>query len=248
MAEPKTRAEFKDYCLNNKYSTWYFNIIENAIARNFVKKNSQIYVEGHHIIPKSIFKNNDIVYLTAREHFICHLLLPKMLESKDKRKMMFALHRLVFGNKHISVKYVKNSTQYKRIKEKCSLFFSERTKIYWKNVSTEAKLSRALKISKSNTGKKFSEETKRKISEKAKIRLQDKSKHPLYNKGHSEQTKIQMSKNAPAKNYIFYNGNNKIEVFNLRKFCRDNNLDQGAMTRINNGKQKVHKGYSKCLT
>jgi len=54
-----------------------------------------------------------------------------------------------------------------------------------------------------------------------------------------------MSLNAPSKNYSFIYNNEKIDVFNLRKFCRDNNLDQGAMTRVNTGKQVTHKGYSK---
>jgi hypothetical protein len=48
-----------------------------------------------------------------------------------------------------------------------------------------------------------------------------------------------------SKFYNFTYKNEKIEVFNLRKFCRDNNLDQGAMTRVNKGKQITHKGYSK---
>jgi hypothetical protein len=49
-----------------------------------------------------------------------------------------------------------------------------------------------------------------------------------------------------CKKYRFVYDNEKVEVFNLRKFCRDNNLDQGAMVRVNSEKQKTHKGYSKC--
>ena len=54
-----------------------------------------------------------------------------------------------------------------------------------------------------------------------------------------------MSLNAPAKNYFFLFEDEKIQVYNLRKFCRENLLDQGSMTRVNSGKQITHKGYSK---
>ncbi|HGY9608200.1 hypothetical protein [Vibrio harveyi] len=35
-----------------------------------------------------------------------------------------------------------------------------------------------------------------------------------------------------------------IEVFNLRKFCRENQLDHGSMNRVRSGKRKTHKGWS----
>jgi hypothetical protein len=52
--------------------------------------------------------------------------------------------------------------------------------------------------------------------------------------------------NQRSKKYYFVSCGEKIEVFNLRKFCRENGLDQGAMTRVNTGKQIQHKGFSKC--
>lgn len=36
-----------------------------------------------------------------------------------------------------------------------------------------------------------------------------------------------------------------IEVFNLRKFCRENNLQQTHMCQVAKGKAKSHKGYTK---
>lgn len=52
------------------------------------------YVEKHHIIPKSMGGSDDasnIVELTAREHFIAHLLLTKMTDGEDRRKMSMAV-------------------------------------------------------------------------------------------------------------------------------------------------------------
>jgi len=74
--------------IKNKYSTTYFNIIYNAINN---KKDSTKF-EYHHILPASIFpkyknlKDNlwNGVYLTFKEHYICHLLLWKYFKSINK--------------------------------------------------------------------------------------------------------------------------------------------------------------------
>ena len=74
----------------NKYLKLYNSIIENAKTRNL---NKTIYVEVHHIIPKSLKGTNDLsnlVKLTAREHYIVHQLLPKFTKGKDKSKMIWA--------------------------------------------------------------------------------------------------------------------------------------------------------------
>ncbi len=79
--------------LENKYSKWYFSIIENARARHL----DNVYVEKHHIIPKSMGGDNfteNLVNLTAKEHFICHLLLVKMVFDEHKKKMNYAYWRM----------------------------------------------------------------------------------------------------------------------------------------------------------
>ena len=84
--------------LTNKYTTWYNNIICRAKSRTLPETG---YSEKHHIIPKSLGGNNskgNLVTLTAREHYICHLLLPKMTTGKDRSKMAYALHRMLSGN------------------------------------------------------------------------------------------------------------------------------------------------------
>ena len=82
--------------LQNKYTTCYFNIINQAQHRQL-----DSYSESHHIIPKSLGGNNtseNLVRLTPREHFICHLLLTKMVESTNKNKMVYALWMMNKGN------------------------------------------------------------------------------------------------------------------------------------------------------
>lgn len=85
---------FYQIFLLNKYSKWYFNIIQKAKQETRLKSNE--YYEFHHIIPKSIKPEYNKepwnkVLLTPKEHFICHLLLTKMLKGKDKNKMIYAL-------------------------------------------------------------------------------------------------------------------------------------------------------------
>ena len=63
--------------LTNKYSKWYHKIIENAKLRNLSEG-----IEKHHIIPKSLGGSNlkqNIARLTPREHFVCHMMLTKMI-------------------------------------------------------------------------------------------------------------------------------------------------------------------------
>lgn len=106
---------------SNKYSKWYFNIIE-------VAKNRKIngYTETHHIIPKCLNgddSKNNLVSLTAREHFICHLLLTKMHSS---RKLKYALICLTLKNPHQQLRYVPNSRMYENLKKLNSELAKER--------------------------------------------------------------------------------------------------------------------------
>jgi len=84
--------------LTNKYSKTYF-----AITSNAKKRITEGYTELHHIIPQSIGGSNDkenLVELTAREHFICHWLLIKMTEGEDRSKMLYALNGMKAENRY----------------------------------------------------------------------------------------------------------------------------------------------------
>jgi hypothetical protein len=79
--------------LENKYSIWYYSIINNAQGRIVVG-----YIEKHHILPRSLGGSDDvsnIVNLSAREHFVCHLLLTKMTTGEDKIKMQHAVGKFI---------------------------------------------------------------------------------------------------------------------------------------------------------
>lgn len=96
--------------LTNKYTTTYYKIINNAKTRAIAG-----YLEKHHIIPNSFYistkkKNawiegdpnhpDNLVLLTAREHFVCHLLLVRMTSGVGKYKMALALKRFMYAKQH----------------------------------------------------------------------------------------------------------------------------------------------------
>lgn len=79
------------------YQKIYNNIITNALKLNRNKKISGCYYENHHIIPVCVGGNNkkdNMVLLTAKEHFLCHYLLTKMYEGKEKIKLIYAFHQM----------------------------------------------------------------------------------------------------------------------------------------------------------
>lgn len=84
-----------DLFLDNKYTKWYYKLINNVQQRASFKG----YGEEHHIIPKSLGGSNkpiNLVKLTAKEHFIVHHLLTKMVTGKDSSKMWFAFYCMAY--------------------------------------------------------------------------------------------------------------------------------------------------------
>lgn len=109
--------------IDNKYTHWYYSIITSAKSRNPTG-----YTEEHHIIPKSLSGSNDpsnLVSLTAREHFICHMLLPKMVDGKHRQKMVYALWAMSTLKKDCQDRYNITSAQYESARQKYSEYFSK---------------------------------------------------------------------------------------------------------------------------
>jgi hypothetical protein len=105
------------------YQKVYNQIIERA-------KNRQLegYKEKHHIIPKCLGGNNDkenLVELTAREHFLCHRLLCEIYPLNHK--LIWALWLMAIGKQKIKTiePYKISSKEYERLK----LIFIEQSKL-----------------------------------------------------------------------------------------------------------------------
>jgi hypothetical protein len=101
--------------LENKYTKWYNNIVQKAKIRAI-----DGYIENHHIIPKSLGGSDsieNIVALTAKEHFICHLLLTKMVAGPIKYKMHKAALMMATRHGPGQVRHNITSRTYNMLKE-----------------------------------------------------------------------------------------------------------------------------------
>ena len=96
--------------IDNKYSRWYFTIVKHR--QQHIPSG---YGEHHHIVPSSLGGSDgidNIVKLTAREHFVCHLLLVKMTKGRDRMLMQFAVN----FNRHAKNGHVPSSRTYDMMK------------------------------------------------------------------------------------------------------------------------------------
>jgi len=109
--------------IDNKYTRWYYNIINRAQTRLL-----NCYTERHHIIPKSLGGSNEssnLVSLTAREHFICHMLLTKMVGGIQRQKMIHARWAMATLKKDCQDRYRLTSIQYESARQEYSKYFSK---------------------------------------------------------------------------------------------------------------------------
>ena len=76
----------------NKYTKWYNQITQNG------KKHREPGHERHHILPRSLGGTDDIeniTFITARSHFVCHWLLTKIYPIGEAHwKMLNALRMM----------------------------------------------------------------------------------------------------------------------------------------------------------
>ena len=141
--------------IDNKYTRWYYNIVTTAKSRIPLG-----YTEQHHIIPKSCGGNNskeNLVALTPKEHFICHLLLTKMVNGHDRHLMVYAFHGLKAKQgrqSRYSSRLGVTAKIYQKLKEELSIIKKSQTP--WNKGKTDLPSSW-------NKGVSPSEETKQKI-------------------------------------------------------------------------------------
>lgn len=98
---------------NNKYLKWYKNIIINRIKFPVLKG------EKHHIIPRSMGGSDEkenLIMLTSKEHYVCHLCLIKFTEGLDYYKMLCAINSM--SMKTLKQNFNYNSRIYQILQEK----------------------------------------------------------------------------------------------------------------------------------
>ena len=115
-------------------------------------------------------------------------------------------------------------------------------------IGKEEIIQEIYKNRKNRTGAILSEETKLKISmtkkgKKASIETRNKISQSLMGHKQPESQKIKVAK-ALSKDHIITDPKGKtFTITNLNQFARQNNLDQGNLTKVAQGKIRQHKGY-----
>ena len=210
--------------IDNKYTKWYFSIIENS------NNETNSYTERHHIIPKCMGGSNEninIVSLSAREHFICHWLLIKMVRDGDiLNKLKYSFWMMSCGGTSKQNRIKVNSVQYeiakKYLKDANSKLNLGR-KMNYSQETMDRKKEVARKNGIKNKGRKHTEETKQKISE-----AQKGDKNGFFNKKHTEETK-EILKDINSKSWEERYGKEKSEE-----------LKKKAKERISPMRGKLH--------
>ena len=218
----------------------YLKVYCNLIRKAENRTPPEGYTEKHHTFPKSIFgKNNRIIILTAREHYIAHALLEKAfikrygINHKKTKKMSFAF-------------WCMNNQKSKNTYLNSYLYESSRIRVSGENNIAKDQNIRK-KISEKNKGKNHhqygkphSQETKNKIS-KALIGR-------IYSKESIEKMRISKIGNKHPRSKLwkltFVNGN-EIIIWGLHTWAKENGYNDGHINAVYTGKYKKHKDIIK---
>lgn len=172
--------------IDNKYTKIYLSLVE---SRKTLIRHPEEYIERHHIVPKCLGGSDEdynLVSLSAREHFIAHMLLIRMTESTDQNRLRFALMRMMSNpfSKKLSSKYYEIARLENRKALSCKIV-------------TEATRK---KMSAWQKGIPKSDATKQKLSDFAKTRTG--SKNSFYGKSHTPETIKQINESKKGQFYI----------------------------------------------
>jgi len=172
------------------YIKIYEDLIQSAKSKNRVK-HTGIYYENHHIQPKCLEgtdAKNNLVLLTAKEHYVAHKLLTCIYPNN--RKIGIAFHYMTFGKNY----YNESSRDYEYARELASkLSKGVNHPFFGKTHSKETRK----KLSEAGKGRKQSQETIRKRVEKCDLKREEtKKKQSASLKGHnvSSETRKKISK------------------------------------------------------
>ena len=133
----------------------YQRIYNQLIKRAQIREELIGYTERHHIIPRCLGGNekDNLVYLTAREHFIAHKLLYFINPENEKLFYAYWYMSTMTNNDNQERNYHIGSHEYERLK----ILMSERKKGKPRSEKTKQKIREA------KLGSTHTDETKQKI-------------------------------------------------------------------------------------
>jgi predicted transcriptional regulator len=127
------------------------------------------YTEKHHILPRCLGGEesvDNIAVLTAREHYIAHLLLTKMTDGDSQRKMAYAVICFNRQNRNHVGRARAKSRQYEKVKALLSQIpVSKETSEKIRNALRGKSRPQSVRdaISRAHRGKKVSDEARAKM-------------------------------------------------------------------------------------
>lgn len=150
-----------------KYELIYNQLVNKANSEQRIKSTDN-YFEAHHIVPRclgGLDTKENIVLLTAREHYIAHKLLTMIYPSNNKLSLaLWCMVSLKSRNRDYRI----SSREYEELKLLVSKRMSGKNNpVHKMQVNPFQRPEIIEKIKLKNKGKKLSEETKNKISQKA---------------------------------------------------------------------------------
>jgi len=111
--------------IDNQHTQDYFKIIDLRKG-----KPREGYMERHHIIPRSLGGKDtkeNMVWLSASDHFECHKLLTTITEGINKTKMWSALWRMMNKQSQTQQRdYLFTNEEYKEARKQHSIAHSQR--------------------------------------------------------------------------------------------------------------------------
>lgn len=248
---------------HKKYAAWYIRLIEACRYPH-----GDIYTEKHHILPQCLYpehatEKSNIIRLSAREHFIAHLLLYKAFPTS--RKLTFAFFAMTSQKSANQQRdYTINSTIYRTVKEKVRPLQVENGslalagKVISKNTISglievvskpDFDLHDHLIGHARGVTRTFTEEHKAAMrkphrsvpkteAHKAAISASHKGKT------HTPETceKLSSACHFTKKWIITFPDGHEETITNLNKFCNDHGFSQGNMCKTLDGK-RTHKGF-----
>lgn len=207
------------------YKRIYDQLIQKRIDNPITRKEQ--YVECHHVIPKSeggSDNEDNLVNLTAREHYVAHLLLARIYDDYNMWCSLWGLSNK-WGRRRSCQQYVISSRQYERVR----IEFAKRHSKLLKSRPTPQACLDALKRSwarpsKGMKGKHHSEATKRKMS-KSKRGLRWKNTVP-----YSEEHRAKTAESKRGREWWHKDGKMKHS-----RECPGEGWERGMLKMYNNG-------------
>tara|TARA_R100001480_G_scaffold29376_3_gene39905 strand:+ start:38 stop:847 length:810 start_codon:yes stop_codon:yes gene_type:complete len=181
--------------------------IHDLIIKRAKERTLEGYSEKHHIIPKCLGGTDDqdnLVHLTAREHFIIHKLLCEIYPNESKLHWAAFMMATARGKHMDNRDYRIGSREYERLRESLEISDETRRKSGIANIGNKYRL-----------GKKHSDESKKKMSQAAMGNTNSRGYK------HTEEARKNMSKAAKARDRKPHSGETKQKMSDAWKLKKE---------------------------